>query len=186
MRWARTLHSCFKVVRAKISFRLAVVVAPLLLSLGANICVGYQVRSSLVKSSLGLLILILGCFATIVVLAGFVLLRFSILGFVRLGVFDDCVHELSYILDRPLESAKFVDQGLELAVPLQDDDGCLGCDSVRRMDYFCNPSWPAQGRLSFLLDTMLKVDDRGGSPACALEVLDEFFLEIRPGGEGIL
>src|ERR1041385_3805618 len=103
-------------------------------------------------------------FATILVLAGFVLLRFSILGFFRFGVFDDCVHELSYILDRPLESAKFVDQGLELAVPLQDDDDYLGRDSVRRVDYLCNPSRPAQGRLSFLLDTMLKVDDRGGSP----------------------
>src|ERR1041385_3564124 len=109
MGWARTLHSCFIVVRAKVSFRLAVVVAPLLLSLGANICVGYQVRSSLFKPSFGLLILILGCFATILVLAGFILLRFSILGFVRLGVFDDYVHELSYVLDRSLDSAKFVD-----------------------------------------------------------------------------
>jgi len=85
-----------------------VVVAPLLLSLGADICVGHQVRSSLIKSSLGLLVLTLGSFATVLTLAGFILLRVSILGFIRLGVLDNRVHEFSHVLDRSLESAKFV------------------------------------------------------------------------------
>src|SRR4051812_34519977 len=75
---------------------------------------------------------------------------------------------------------------MKLAVPFQDDDGCLRYNSVGRVDYFGNPSCPAQGHLSFLLDTMLQVDDLGSSPACALEVLDDFFIEIRPGGDGVL
>src|SRR4051812_34074775 len=54
------------------------------------------------------------------------------------------------------------------------------------MDYLCYSSCPAQGRLSFLLDTMLQFDDSGGSPASALEILYELFLEIYPRADGVL
>src|ERR1041384_240170 len=62
MRWAGPLHSRFKVVWEKASsFRLAVVAAPLLLSLVAGVGVSYQVRSILVMTML--IQLALGSFA---------------------------------------------------------------------------------------------------------------------------
>ena len=81
-------------------------------------------------------LLVLGSFATILfILAGFVFLRVSIFGLVRLGIFDHCVHELSHVLDSSLELAKFVHRGLELAVPFQDNHCSLGCNSVSGVDY---------------------------------------------------
>src|SRR5437764_1364596 len=83
------------------------------------------------QSVFGMLVLNLGSFATVLfVLVGFILFRVGIFGFVRLGVLDDSIHEFSHVLDRSLESAKLVDQRLELAIPFQDNHCCLSSNSV--------------------------------------------------------
>ena len=75
----------------------------------ADICVGYEIGSSLIKSTLGLLILTLGSFAAVLfILDDFILFRVNILGFIRLSLLDNRVHEFSHVLDRSLESAELV------------------------------------------------------------------------------
>ena len=96
------------------------IVATLLLPLGAGIRVGDQVGSILVKPTLvlisiaiALLILIsatlLSLAAVLLSLAGFVLVGLAILGFIRLGVLGDCIHEFSHISDCSFDTAEFVD-----------------------------------------------------------------------------
>lgn len=84
--WSRSFQGFFKAIwGSETSFRLVVVVAPLLLPLETNIRVGYQVGSILVESSLGLLILALRSFAIVLfILGSFVLFLVNILGLVRL------------------------------------------------------------------------------------------------------
>src|SRR4051812_44242519 len=67
-----------------------------------------------------------------------------------------------------------------------NNHSCLSSDGVRGVDYVCDSSCPAQGRLSFLLDAVLEVDDCGGLPTGALEILDKFLFQIRPGDDGVL
>src|SRR4051794_14672971 len=110
MSLARPFNSFFKTAwGSEASFWLAVVVAPLLLPLEADVCFGNQVGSSLIESTLGLLILALRSFAiALFILGGFILFRVSVIGFVRLDILDDRIHELSHLTDRPLESAEFL------------------------------------------------------------------------------
>ena len=77
------------------------------------------------------ILLALGPFvAVLFILAGFVFLRVGVLGFVGLGILDHIVHELSHLLDSSLELAKLVHQGLELAIPFQDEYCSLSSNSI--------------------------------------------------------
>ena len=93
--------------------------ATLLLPLGAHIGIGNQIGVILIKPAfilISIAIILLALVTTVLLslsavllpFAGFVLVGLAILGFIRLGVLGDGIHELSHVSDRSVDAAKLM------------------------------------------------------------------------------